>query len=999
MRKIIIMILSGLLMLPAAEFSIQEGLSELNNDLTAQRYPHKDINGQWCAVLKVFTDIKDLQFEGKGYEKHIFRDGVYQVYLQKGTKDIKFRKSGFEDMRYDFPFSVEQNRVYRIVVKADQEIIRIEEVEVSFETDPTEAEITVDGSAKVENDRIVLSVGEHEIKIAKKHHQTKITKIEVDPKNTLFKFNLEPEATSLFEINSTPEGAEVFFDGVSQGETPFFSYVPAGDIKLRIEMHGYLPFEEIYNVKAPDSSKNIKLEPVPEGYVEQKTDDRFVLVESDGTVKGDFYIGKYEVTQSQFEEIMEYNPSSFHDPDKPVESLTWYEAALFCNRLSEKEGLNPCYGFWKDDFIFDPEMNGYRLADSTEWAFAAKGGKKSRKFIHSGSDDLSQVAVFYDVGYGKKDPGPEKVGTKKANELGIYDMSGNVSEFVEGYGNLTGTNYTAGVYITSRIADGKYKLGQVENNPKLQKGQNIGFRIARSATAADSPSKKIKEFIEDRKITEGYWKKEIENIKEKFVFVEGGKFDMGSDNYGEDHKPVHTVRLDDYYICKYEVTLGFYNRIMNKSGYISSENWYKPVNSVSWSDAVRFCKTLSEMFGTEQCYEYQQYTYNNEIKIHDIEYYHKKNGFRLPTEAEWEYAARSRKNIPVPDNEEEYLYNYEEYEKYSKLSKESHPVGTLFPANELGIYDINSNIWEWCWDLYDKDYYKDSKSSNPLGPKEGDGYHVLRGGWNYNDDDPRSKVYQRMKGNAYNSRTGFRIVINDISKIHTPVTGSNNLKEFKEVLVEGGEIEYDIKRIKGEGRIEKIAETVPDLYFSAYEVTRHQYVKTTGRYYNYLPEDDIPMVINLSDAIMFCNMLSEKKGLKKCYTVSGDNTICDMNANGYRLPTESEWLYTAKGGKNNRSYKYSGSNNIDKVAWYKENSKELMPVGLKEPNDLGIYDMTGNVDELCWSYYERDYVGFNRVVKGGSFVSEGKWCEITHRYSFYEKLNKNVGFRVVRKAK
>ncbi len=211
----------------------------------------------------------------------------------------------------------------------------------------------------------------------------------------------------------------------------------------------------------------------------------------------------------------------------------------------------------------------------------------------------------------------------------------------------------------------------------------------------------------------------------KMVFVEGGTFQMG-DTWGDggsDEKPVHTVTVDSFYIGKYEVTQPEYLLIMknNPSHFTGGGDFFPhPVEQVSWYDAVNFCNQLSIHEGLEPCYT---------IKDTDVTCDFTKNGYRLPTEAEWEYAARGG------NQSQGYKYsgsnNPDDVAWYSDNSgNQTHEVGTKQP-NELGIYDMTGNVWEWCWDWYDSEYYSSSPQDNPKGPDSGTRRVLRGGGWLY----------------------------------------------------------------------------------------------------------------------------------------------------------------------------------------------------------------------------------------------------------------------------
>ena len=161
------------------------------------------------------------------------------------------------------------------------------------------------------------------------------------------------------------------------------------------------------------------------------------------------------------------------------------------------------------------------------------------------------------------------------------------------------------------------------------------------------------------------------------------------------------------------------------------------------------------------------------------------------------------------------------------------------------------------------------------------------------------------------------------------------------------------------------------------------------------------------DVVSFCNKLSELEGLDPAYTINGEKVTCNWTAKGYRLPTESEWEYSARAGE---SFKYAGSDNVDEVAWYDGNSFETHPVGQKKPNGFGLYDMSGNVWEWVWDWrgsYSSDNgtdlvgpgSGSRRVTRGGSWVNGARDAGVSFRNDVAPtRRNAIWGFRLSRNS-
>ncbi|MBP7563347.1 MAG: formylglycine-generating enzyme family protein [Candidatus Cloacimonetes bacterium] len=167
------------------------------------------------------------------------------------------------------------------------------------------------------------------------------------------------------------------------------------------------------------------------------------------------------------------------------------------------------------------------------------------------------------------------------------------------------------------------------------------------------------------------------------------------------------------------------------------------------------------------------------------------------------------------------------------------------------------------------------------------------------------------------------------------------------------------------------------------------------------------------DAIAYCNWKSNQEGLTPAYTIKGILVSCDWQADGYRLPTEAEWEFAARGGKQSKGFKYSGSDYLDEVGWYKNISeKSTHASGMKLSNELDICDMTGNVWEWCWDWYDKAYYlcsdsdnprgpanGFFRIHRGGSWNTIPIHCTVFRRGLDYPyDHSSNIGFRIAKSS-
>ena len=219
------------------------------------------------------------------------------------------------------------------------------------------------------------------------------------------------------------------------------------------------------------------------------------------------------------------------------------------------------------------------------------------------------------------------------------------------------------------------------------------------------------------------------SIGMKLVLIPAGEFRMGAEDGADDEKPVHLVRISrSFYLGKYPVTQAQWEAVMgtNPSRFTSEPSL--PVEQVSWTDVQEFLRRLSEKEGEKP--------------------------YRLPTEAEWEYAARAGAATSYCfGNESSQLGEYAWYGKNS--GDRTQPVGQLKP-NAWGLYDVHGNVWEWVQDWYDATYYQRSPVEDPGGPEEGQGKVVRGGAWVNEPRGVRVSFRLRLDPGHRNDVIGFR---------------------------------------------------------------------------------------------------------------------------------------------------------------------------------------------------------------------------------------------------
>ena len=521
-----------------------------------------------------------------------------------------------------------------------------------------------------------------------------------------------------------------------------------------------------------------------------------------------YSIGQTEVTQSLWRAVMNCNPAYFTVPfngggtDRPIERVSWDQCQRFILKLNEMTGKH------------------FRLPTEAEWEFAARGGNLSQGCQYSGSNTIDEVAWYIDNASSQM---TYPVATKAPNELGLYDMSGNVAEWcqdltVEEINYMGVDPYSNGRYSSEAQTDpvgpatGNYRVLRgghywreaehcrvttleasipglrdrsiglrlvldEENSPKFRLSETVIAVVAGESTTVDilnstgtctlTPSSSHasctlngdsftvtgeKAGITTINVTNGDGETAavlnvivtpvthfiVEGVEFEMVPVEGGTF-MRNAIVGNEYREYDWeapsfswLSLPDYFIGKTEVTQELWQAVLGSNPSYFKGDLQRPVEQVSWEECQFFIYTLNQMTGLR---------------------------FRLPSEAEWEFAARGG-NLS-----QGYEYSggptVAQVAWYSgNASNMPHPVGTK-EANELGIHDMTGNVWEWCLDWVDQEEHPYYEGYQLYGATNGI-TRVRRGGcWSSSAENCHLLTTTGSAPADSNSRLGLRLMLED----------------------------------------------------------------------------------------------------------------------------------------------------------------------------------------------------------------------------------------------
>ena len=702
-------------------------------------------------------------------------------------------------------------------------------------------------------------------------------------------------------------------------------------------------------------------------------DDRASEIPVHSVTVPSFWMGKHEVTFSQWDACVADGGCSrrpddegFGRANRPVIRVSWHDVQEFIVWLNARTD------------------GGYRLPTESEWEYAARARSES---LYTWGDEIGVNRANCVRSFcGDQWDGTAPVGSFPANAWGLHDMHGNVIEWVEDCpsddNNYEGAPADGSAWLSGscglRVVRGGswfYRPGDLRSSLRGRFGRSgsssyLGFRVARDR---DTNTEIAIDVV-------------VADLEEEMVEIPGGTFRMG--DLGGDERaqelPVHSVTVPSFWMGKHEVTFSQWDACVadggcsHSPGDSGSGRGNRPVIGVSWHDIQEFIVWLRTRTG---------------------------GGYRLPTESEWEYAARA-------GSESEYTWGDEIGVNRANCrgcgsqwdDDRTAPVGS-FPANVWGLHDIHGNVWEWTEDCVNYDGYEGAPSDGSAWLSGHCSERVIRGGsWNNFPGLLRSSFRLRDTRSIRSSLLGFRLARIDVARLIAELAEKERRLAGEMVEIPGGT--FRMGDLGGDERASELpvhSVTVPSFLMGKHEVTFSQWdacVADGGC--SRRPDDE-----------------GFGRGNRPVINVSWDDIqefIAWLNARtggGYRLPTESEWEYVARAGTESE-YTWGDELGVNRAncdgcgsEW---DNTETAPVGSFPANAWGLHDVHGNVWERVEDCWNGSYEGApgdgsawlsgtcsQRVGRGGSWFNNPWFLRSSFRFRFNRSFRYfNLGFRLAR---
>ena len=733
---LLIALLTSVVTLQGQQLAVKSFRS-LPHDMDAlQNYPLKDQNGEICAIVKVQTLEKGFLFDNGsiGIVKTVQKPGEIWVYMPHGSKRLTITHEHFLPLRdYFFTEPIVEGACYELVLASGRSVTTIvpDEIETQWliiTSDPAGADVFIDDQpAGVTPYQSLLPVGKHTYRLQKPLYQNDAGMVELisGQQKKKIESKLRPNFGTV-QVTTTPEsGAAVLLNGQETGKTTpcTLERVPAGQHTLSASLNMYATATQQFTMQAGETLPlTVNLKP-SFGEVSVNTNPKSDVYVN-GQLKGNgLWQGRLNPGIYTFEAKLDKHATATEQrtvaigerleltlqPEPRYGTLNVVTNPMDATiRIAGKDyGTTPTTlkNFLIGDYTVELSLPGY--ATAYEKVIITEGETAT---VNATLQNRRQVTIS---------------STPTGVNLSIDGQPAGTTPF---NGSLTFGNHTLRIEQDGKQAEKQVTISQT--------GGEFNFSLAFG----------FETFTET-----------VNGVSFKMVAIKGGSFQMGS-NIGEpDEKPIHSVQLNDFYLEETEVTVTQFAAFVMATGYLtdaekrvdnygsytwSKNGWVKkegvtwlcdatgsrrlksgynhPVLHVSWNDASEYCKWLYRVTGKK---------------------------YRLPTEAEWEFASGNgskhtlfswgdghlisakRKWANVADDAAQRKYGFpiiKTQPYYEDGFAESSTVAQ-FPANDFGIYDLAGNVWEWCNDWYNSDYYKSSEPNNPIGSLIGTD-KVQRGG-------------------------------------------------------------------------------------------------------------------------------------------------------------------------------------------------------------------------------------------------------------------------------